>query len=118
MMATGTPAGRGGFPAIFARTDLALPAYTQPSLPRAFGSGARKASAGAKVRTLFKFFSITYLVTWICFISVATAIPGNTPLGTVLIYTGAVAPSLAALGLTARAEGEKGVRALLAGVIK
>jgi len=70
------------------------------------------------VHTLLKFFSLTYLVTWVCFISVATAIPAQTPLGIVLIYLGAIAPSLVALGLTARAEGGAGVRALLAGVIK
>jgi CAAX protease family protein len=70
------------------------------------------------VDTLLRFFSLTYLVTWICFIAVAAAIPANTPLGAVLVYVGAIAPSLVALWLTARVKGAAGVRTLLAGVIK
>src|SRR5712691_8843138 len=64
--------------------------------------------------SLFKFFVLTYAVTWTCFISVAAArIPARTPLGVLLIHLGAYSPSLVALWLTARAEGGSGVRALL-----
>jgi len=65
-----------------------------------------------------KFFVLTYAVTWACFISVAAAIPARTPLGVVLVLLGAYAPSLVALGLTARGEGGTGVRALLGRVVR
>jgi membrane protease YdiL (CAAX protease family) len=62
--------------------------------------------------SLVKFFVLTYAVTWTCFISVAVAIPARTPLGALLVLLGAFAPSLAALWLTAQAEGGTGVRGL------
>ena len=64
--------------------------------------------------TLVTFFVLTYAVMWTCFITVAAArIPVHGPLGTLLLYLGTFAPSLAALWLTARAEGSSGVRVLL-----
>src|SRR5262249_12415119 len=78
----------------------------------------RTRQEGQGVHALLKFFSLTYLVTWICFIAVAAAIPASTPPGAALVYLGAVAPSLVALWLTARAEGGEGVRTLLSGVVK
>ncbi len=69
--------------------------------------------------TLVTFFVLTYALMWACFISVAVAgIPANRPLGALLLYLGAFAPSLVALGLTARAEGSTGVRALLGRVLQ
>ena len=54
---------------------------------------------------------------WACFITVAAAhIPSRSPLGAALLLLGAFAPGLAALALTARAEGGAGARALLARV--
>jgi membrane protease YdiL (CAAX protease family) len=51
---------------------------------------------------------------WACFITVAVAgIPLYAPLGAVLVLLGTFAPSLMALWLTARAEGDSGVRALV-----
>lgn len=68
----------------------------------------------APTRTLVAFFVLTYALMWACFISVAVAgIPTREPLGTLLLYLGTFAPSLVALGLTARAEGSAGIRALL-----
>jgi membrane protease YdiL (CAAX protease family) len=70
-------------------------------------------------RPLVTFFVLTYALMWACFIAVAVAeIPTYAPLGGVLVLLGTFAPSLAALWITARTEGEGGVRALLGGVIK
>lgn len=69
--------------------------------------------------SLLKFFCFTYVITWTCFIA-AVALSGNLPSGaplgpglSALILLGTFAPSLVALGLTARAEAGVGVRALL-----
>src|SRR5438552_17820295 len=68
---------------------------------------------------LVKFFILTYAVSWTCFITVApAAIPARAPLGALLVLLGTFAPSLVALGLTARAEGVRGIRILLAGVLR
>jgi len=68
---------------------------------------------------LVKFFVLTYAVMWTCFITVAaTGIPAYAPLGGVLVLVGTFAPSLVALWLTARTEGDRGVRALLGGVLR
>jgi len=70
-------------------------------------------------RPLVTFFVLTYALMWACFITVAVAeIPIYAPLGGVLVLLGTFAPSLVALWITARTEGEGGVRALLGGVIK
>jgi uncharacterized protein len=68
---------------------------------------------------LVTFFVLTYALMWACFISVAvTGIPIYAPLGGALVLLGTFAPSLVALWLTKRAEGDSGVRALLGGVFK
>ena len=68
---------------------------------------------------LVKFFVLTYALMWACFITVAvTGIPVYAPLGGVLVLLGTFAPSLVALWLTSRTEGDTGVRALLGGVVK
>jgi membrane protease YdiL (CAAX protease family) len=66
---------------------------------------------------LVKFFAITYGVTWTCFISVAV-MPIPAPYRGLLMLLGAFAPSLVALSLTARDEGDTGVRALLRRVVQ
>jgi len=64
--------------------------------------------------TLVTFFALTYAVMWTSFISVAAAgIPARGPLGALLVYLGAFAPTLVALWLTARAEGSTGISTLL-----
>ncbi len=69
--------------------------------------------------SLLKFFLLAYAVMWSCFITVAVAsIPAQTPLGQLLLLLGTFAPSLAALWLTARAQGGGGVEALLRRVIQ
>jgi len=68
---------------------------------------------------LARFFGLTYALMWACFIPVAVAeIPIYSPLGGVLLLLGTFAPSLVALWLTSRTEGDSGVRALLGGVLK
>ncbi len=68
---------------------------------------------------LVTFFLLTYAVMWTCFFTVVAAgIPVGTPLGVLLIHLGAYSPSLVALGLTARAEGGSGVRALLSRILQ
>lgn len=79
----------------------------------------RSKSNSAPRWPLFQFFALAYALMWICFFTVALApIPAGTPLGQLLLLLGAFAPSLAALWLTARAEGRAGVSALLSGVIR
>jgi membrane protease YdiL (CAAX protease family) len=64
--------------------------------------------------SLVAFFALAYALMWACFFTVAAVpIPARSPLGTALLLLGAFAPSIAALWLTARAEGNTGVRALL-----
>lgn len=61
-----------------------------------------------------RFFLLTYIVTWVCWIPVVAArTPAGMPLRTALWLLGVFAPSLVALALTARNEGAKGVVALL-----
>ena len=61
---------------------------------------------------LLKFFALAYAVMWTSFFSVA-AMSARTPGRGLLLFLGPFAPSLAALCLTARADGRQGVRALL-----
>src|SRR5256885_730764 len=71
------------------------------------------------MRQVVKFFVLSYALMWACFITVAVAgIPVYAPIGGVLVLLGTFAPSLAALWLTARTEGDGGVRALLGGVLR
>ena len=71
-----------------------------------------------RAATLLLFFLITYVITWICFISVAVAIPASTSTGYLLVLLGAFAPSFVAVWLTARTEGATAVRLLLRRVVK
>jgi membrane protease YdiL (CAAX protease family) len=61
--------------------------------------------------SLLAFFSLTYAVTWPCFIAACVLQAGI--VRAVLLFLGTVAPSLVALSLTARAEGGTGTQALL-----
>src|SRR6266487_268741 len=71
------------------------------------------------MKPVVKFFVLTYAVTWICFFTVVAAgIPAYAPLGAVLLLLGSFAPSLVALWLTARAEGDSGLRTLLSRVLR
>jgi membrane protease YdiL (CAAX protease family) len=72
------------------------------------------------VGSLLKFFSLTYALTWTCFISVVALSGSTAPAGParaafrwLLLYIGIFGPSLVALGLTARADGRAGALALL-----
>jgi CAAX protease family protein len=78
------------------------------------------------MRSLLKFFSLTYLVSWACFFTAAalsreTASPasGLARLGSPLVLLlGVFAPALIALALAARAEGRAGALALLRRVVR
>jgi membrane protease YdiL (CAAX protease family) len=74
---------------------------------------------------LLAFFSLTYLVSWISFGAAAlisrTSASGSPPftgVGNLVDLLGVFAPSLVALGLTARTEGSKGTEALLARIAR
>lgn len=62
--------------------------------------------------SLLLFFSLTFAITWTCWIGYAT--PALAPVRLLLLFLGIFAPSFVALALTARAEGGEEVRALLA----
>jgi len=64
--------------------------------------------------SLIRFFSLTYAVTWICFLA-AIALAGvvGSFITAPLLLLGTVAPSLVALGIAARAEGIAGMQAEL-----
>lgn len=75
--------------------------------------------------SLLKFFFLTYTVTWACFITVVMIAHGPAPTAPALalgrgflLLLGTFAPSLVALGITARAEGRLGIRALLRRVVQ
>ena len=72
--------------------------------------------------SLLGFFALTFLLAWACFIAVVRS--GGFPAGAgprpelrALLLLGVIAPSLVALWLTARSQGEPGVRALLGRVL-
>ena len=74
---------------------------------------------GGRRGSLLGFFALTYVVSWTFFIA-AVALSAGVPPGAglrpgvgTLVLLGTFAPSLVAIGLTARAEGGAGVRALL-----
>jgi hypothetical protein len=64
------------------------------------------------VGSFLKFFAIAYTMTWAFFISVA-AMPVPAPYRGLLALLGAFAPAVAAVSLTARDEGDSGVRVLV-----
>jgi membrane protease YdiL (CAAX protease family) len=73
----------------------------------------------APVLPLFQFFLLAFALMWVCFFTVALVpIPTAALLGQSLVLLGAFAPSLAALLVTARTEGARGVGTLLRGVLK
>ncbi len=68
--------------------------------------------------SLLKFFSLTYALTWTCFIAAAVILSRVAPgrlagLAGLLLLLGTFAPSMVALWLTARADGRAGTRAML-----
>jgi hypothetical protein len=80
------------------------------------GSGSR---VHAPVWPLFQFFLLAFALMWLCFFTVALVpIPTGTVFGQFLVLLGAFSPSVAALLVTARTEGRRGVNALLSSVIK
>lgn len=72
--------------------------------------------AGAPARgSVVVFLLVTFAASWAFFIPVAlTGGATVTPLAQALLLAGTIAPSLVALGLTARTAGRPGVRALVA----
>jgi membrane protease YdiL (CAAX protease family) len=77
------------------------------------------------VRSILKFFSLTYLVSWILWFAAAAILRGAAPqslgfraIGGSLYLLGVFAPAFVALALTARAHGREGTLALLGQTIK
>ena len=77
------------------------------------------------MRSLLKFFSLTYIVSWILWIAAAALLRVATPqpsgflaIGAFLYLLGVFAPSLVALALTARADGRAGTLLLLRQTVK
>ncbi|HEY3128552.1 MAG TPA: type II CAAX endopeptidase family protein [Acidobacteriota bacterium] len=77
------------------------------------------------MRSLLKFFTLTYIVSWILWIAAAAILRVATPqpsgflaLSGLLYLLGVFAPSLVALALTARANGRAGTLALLRRTVK
>lgn len=64
-------------------------------------------------RSLLSFFVLSYALMWACFFAVAFAVSAKTAAGQFLLLLGAFAPGIAALCLSARADGSAGVRRLL-----
>lgn len=80
---------------------------------------AKPIAVSKPAASLLAFFVLAYALMWGCFLTVALApIPASTHLGQLLLLVGVFAPSLAALGITARVKGGAGVSALLLGVIQ
>ncbi|HKW88858.1 MAG TPA: type II CAAX endopeptidase family protein [Candidatus Acidoferrales bacterium] len=72
------------------------------------------------LRSLIKFFTLTFALTWACFIAVIAIMRQTAPAGLplsvlreLLLYLGIFAPALVALGVTAQERGAADVRALL-----
>src|SRR5258708_4993313 len=73
-----------------------------------------------QVWSLLKFFTLTYAVSWACFLAAvamahgsASAVPTLTAGRRLLLLLGTFAPSLVALGVTARGNGIPATQALL-----
>src|SRR5260370_20215419 len=73
-----------------------------------------------QVGSLLKFFALTYALTWACFLAAiaisngtASAVPALTAGRGLLLLLGTFAPSLVALGVTARDKGTPATQALL-----
>ena len=90
---------------------------TEGAAPLLSGSSAMRAASG--------FFALTYAMSWTCFTAVfmmvrglVPAAAGTSPPVLVLGLLGTFAPSIVALGLTARSEGTAGIRSLLGRIVK
>ena len=77
------------------------------------------------MRSLLRFFLLTYALTWVCFISVVKmshaprpTAPATAILSGSFLLLGTFAPALMALAVTARDEGRRGVRVLLRRMIQ
>jgi membrane protease YdiL (CAAX protease family) len=85
---------------------------------------ASNVSDSSPMRVAWRFFALTYVVSWACFVTAFVMARGRVPgAGTsapilMLGLIGTVAPSIVALALTARSEGVAGIRLLLARIFK
>ncbi len=74
------------------------------------------------MESIVKFFSLAYLVTWSCWIAAIaisdSAKPQPTALVGALVLVGTITPAVIALILTARGNGELGVKAMLSRVLQ
>jgi len=88
--------------------------------------GAALHSRGSSaLRAALGFFAITYTMSWACFVAALVIVRGLAPAAArmsapvlVLGFFGTFAPSIVALGLTARSEGAAGIQSLLERIFK
>src|SRR5262245_40787468 len=81
--------------------------------PESAARRTHEAAGGSLVAS----FSLAFSISWACWIPRARGLPHHTPPAQVLLLTGVFSPGLVSLGLTLRARGSPGVRALLARVL-
>src|SRR4030095_15188573 len=92
-------------------------ATTERATPHLSGSSAMRAALG--------FFALTYAMSWTCCVAAFVVVRGRVPAGArtsvpvfVLGLLGTFAPSVVALGLTARSEGAAGIHSLLGRIFR
>jgi CAAX protease family protein len=92
-------------------------ATTERATPHLSGSSAMRAA--------LRFFALTYAMSWTCFVAAFVMVRGRVPAGArtsvpvlVLGLLGTFAPSIVALGLTARSEGAAGIHSLLGRIFR
>ena len=91
-------------------------------MPEPFGGSTQSKET---MRSLLKFFLLTFILSWIFWIAAAALLRAATPqpsgflaISALLYSLGVFAPSLVALALTARAEGRAGTLALLSRTVQ
>jgi membrane protease YdiL (CAAX protease family) len=94
-----------------------LIATSEPAAPNLRAQGAMRAA--------LVFFALTHTLSWTCFVTAFVIVRGQAPAAATpsapvlaLGLFGTVAPSIVALGLTARSEGAAGIRSLLGRIFK
>src|SRR5262245_117927 len=70
------------------------------------------------MRSLVAFLLLTFALTWTCWFLVMRGVSIHSLLGTFLALLGTFAPSLIAISLTARADGNAGVRELFGRIVR
>lgn len=80
----------------------------------------RKLTLSSRMASLVKFFGLTYLLSWACFIGAALISPGSPAAGLryPIYLIGVFGPAIVAVALTAKAGGRAAVRELLGQMLR